>query len=209
MTFAKTATALTTLVLLSACGGASDSSGPLSVGPGASLGTAEASLAALGANVSAIETAQGITSFGDVQRGTVTYSGIIGGTAPSSLAPGAAGFTYVADVNFTSNLPSKDLTASITNVVTDVPGFENPQGSALLSGSILNTPEAAIGASGSGRFSQGSVETEWVLSDVNGYMVGTDGAAMRGTHSTQMTVTAGSLSSTSFRAGGAFYAVRD
>ncbi len=132
MTFNSLFATIAAASLLSGC-----ASSVFLLGGGATIAEAEAAELALIGRVNDILFAEGDTLTAELPAaGTANYNGIIhgmdggGGTGPDMV--------YYADLAVEVDFATDTLDGEVTNFVTDVAGFENPTGTAVVAGTVFD-----------------------------------------------------------------------
>jgi hypothetical protein len=152
-----------------------------------------------------IADAEGGTPWADMPTsGSATYTGVITG-----WADGGAAIDYVADLELKVKFDGNTLNGTIENFVTNgVPGFEHPEGSISLGGTLQpdDVNEGGLFLDGSGRVSSASAEADYVV-DGEGWFVGTDARAIVGLHDSDFVWIRGPLAGTTSFSDGPFSAM--
>jgi hypothetical protein len=135
MTFKTAFTATAAALLLSGC-----ANGPLTgilLGGGVTIAEAEAAELALIDRVDDILAAEGDTLNAELPVvSTGSYNGIILGFDSAGGGGGGPDMVYYADLSVDVDFTNDTLDGEVTNFVTDVSGFQNPTGTALVTGTI-------------------------------------------------------------------------
>lgn len=203
MHYSKLILSVTALASLSACGGGFK---PL-LGPDATLAEAATKFDSLETRVTDISIAEGDTLEVDLPSGSATYRGIVSGGDGTG---GAGSVDHYADLKLITDFDTTDVTGSVYNVVTDEVDFENPTGTADVTGSISNDGGVAtISFSAFGVLvGDNGVEAEYDMFSANGTFVGDTGAAIDGSQLTDIDWIAGPNAGNSAISDGAWYAER-
>ncbi len=182
MTVKSALAATTAALLLSSC-----TSGfvPL-LGGGITIAEAEVENDALIARRNSILAAEGQTMTAELPAtGTATFTGIIHGNEFGGDGPE---IEYYADLWLEADFDNDAISGEVTNFVTDLADFENPAGTATLTGAISN-----LGGTATNDFtatgilvgtSVGAPPTAIYDADAIGIFVGDSAQAAFGTHST-------------------------
>ena len=131
--------------------------------------------------------------------GTVNYTGIIHGDVFGGTGPA---IEYFADLSLDADFDTDMIGGEVTNFVTDIAGFENPTGTAIVAGTISD-----MGGTAANDFSAigtlvGTSATADYDADAIGFFAGDTAWAAYGTHLTDFIWTAGpNMGSTSFSDG--------
>ena len=171
--------ALAATFLLSGC--ANGLFGGFLLGGNVTIAQAEAAENALIDRVDDIFVAEGLTT--DVElpiTGTANHTGIIHGFNGGGSGPD---MVYFADLSVDVDFDTDTATGEITNFVTDLPGFENPTGTAPVAGTIgVNGGFAIIDFTAAGTLTGTNATADYDVMTTSGDFIGDSAQAARGLH---------------------------
>ena len=172
------------LVGVGACGGSNTKTVRVWLGPDATEEDALAATEELGAAVLDVFETEGFTSFEDLPVGSPVYSGIIAGEEGGGDGPLV---NYIADLRLTADFGASTVDGTISNFLTTLPGFDDPNGTINVNGTIQSDSfgDATVNFIGSGGLVQGSVAAEYDVWTIDGYFGGTTAQALIGEHETE------------------------
>lgn len=175
---------------LTACGGGGSSSGnkPVIVGQGDSFEDAWAAAVAFGENIQTpIFEEEGVTAYADLPSdGTANYAGGVTGLDEGGTS-GSPAIDYVANLDLTVDFETKEVTGTISDFVTSLAGFENPEGEIDVTGFIFDDgDDAGIEIDADGELTSATATATYGFSG-DGVFAGNDARTMGGPGTTDFT----------------------
>ena len=168
------------LVSLAACGPTGDG---LLLGADRSFAEAEAIFDALDGRVGDVAAAEGKTPYIERPAGAVSYVGVSSGYTHFGDGPAV---DYFADLSLTVDFASTDVTGTMTHFVTDLAGFEHPDGAIDITGGIYaDAGNTGIAIDAYGELST-AAHSAYIEFSADGEIYGTAAGAMSGNQSTEI-----------------------
>ena len=177
------------------------------VGSGTNLVQAEANAQTFIAETDTKMEGMDITPFDNLPtNGTANYRGVTYGIYGGS--GDGPDVVHYADLSASVNFQTTDVTGTIYNVTTDMPGFEKPTGTVAITGNIEDDGgETYFYADGSGSLTGTTMTADYEVLSLDGYLYGPNGEVIQGYSTVDINWTSGDHDGTTSWSDGEFYLI--